>query len=194
MTQNSNLATTIAEIGGDYKTLNNKYKLVAGFLNANASDLAALGTVEKGNIVVALNEVLSIANAAATTGYSHAEADTRVQLAKGSLSTPANDKWASTAEIISEFASLEARAVTKAVDEITAGAGDAFQTLKKIQDDLEGDQTVLNNLMAAVNKRVAVDKVQEFTLEEKRRACENLGIGDPSTDFLSAYRSARDAA
>jgi len=194
MTQNTNLANFAAEVGSDIKTANDNHAIFAAFLNGNAADLTGLSTSAKNNLVAAINEVLGIAQAAANSGYTDGQADSRVQAAKGSLTTAASDKWASTADLIAELANVQANAVTAAVNQITDGAGDAYNTLKEIQTDLEGDQTVLDNLMAAVSKRVAVDQVQSFSAAEKLQGCENLGIGDPTTDFLTAYTNARDAA
>ncbi len=193
MIQNSNLALLASEMGADIKGANDNIALFGALLNANAGDLNGLSTTAKNTVVAAINEVLGIANSAASSGYSDVKADARIQQAKGSLATGAADKWVSTADAIAEFANIKAQAVMAAVDQITGGAGAAFDTLLKIQTDLDGDQTVLDNLLAAVNKRVAVDQTQSFTAAEKLKGCENLGIGDPATDFLGAYQTARDA-
>jgi len=193
MTQNANLALLAAELGVDIKALTNTLTLVGSLLNANAANLNALNTTNKASMVAALNEVLTIANAASSSGYSDAQADARVQAAKGNLTTGAADKWASTADIIAELSGIQAAAVTAAVNQITNGAGAAYDTLVEIQADLEGDQTVLDNLLAAIGKRVAVDQSQTFSTAEKAQACANLGFGDPATDFLAAYTTARDA-
>jgi hypothetical protein len=53
------------------------------------------------------------------------------------------------------------------------------------------DETTAVALATAVNNRVRYDATQTLSTAQMLQACTNLGIGDPDTDFLSAYNAAK---
>ena len=46
-------------------------------------------------------------------------------------------------------------------------------------------------LAEQMGKRVRVDAAQTFTVVEQAQGCANLGIGDPDTDFVAVYNTAK---
>tara|TARA_Y100000296_G_scaffold66371_1_gene78396 strand:+ start:27952 stop:28443 length:492 start_codon:yes stop_codon:yes gene_type:complete len=138
-------------------------------LNGDAIDLAALTTTNKANLVAALNEVKAAVDTAATLS------DT---------TTTTTSTWSSN-KISTQ--------INAAIAGILDGAPAALDTLNELAAALNDDAGVINTLLAAQAKRVAVDQVQAFTAAEKLQGCSNLDIGDPGTNFLSTYTTARDA-
>ena len=73
----------------------------------------------------------------------------------------------------------------------------AFDTLKEIADYIGTDQTATSGLVTAMSNRVRVDAPQTFTTIEKTQARQNIGayglseIGDPDTDLLTIYNTAK---
>lgn len=138
-------------------------------LNGGAANLAALTTTDKTNLVAALNEVDGlIASAAvindAVTGSSTAWSSTKISAA-----------------------------ISAAIAGLVDGAPAALDTLNELAAALNDDAGVVSGILAAQAKRVAVDAAQSFTAPEQLQGCNNLGIGNPTTDFLTAYATARDA-
>ena len=81
--------------------------------------------------------------------------------------------------------------ITTAVNALIAGAPTALDTLKEIADQLAADESVSAALTTAVNNRVRFDSVQTLTTEQKLQACQNIGIGNPDTDFVATYNAAK---
>lgn len=76
-------------------------------------------------------------------------------------------------------------------DEILGGAGAAYDTLKELQDLLVDADTELLALTTAVANRVRFDAAQTLDATQKTQACTNIGIGDPETDLVAAYNTAK---
>lgn len=170
MTMQAFITSFAQAVGGDIKT-------VWTLLNGKAADLSALNTTDKTTVVAAINEVKADAGAAAVID---------------DATTTATETWSST-KIQTELTATEAAAVTGAVDQITNGAGAAYDTLIEIQTELQADDTVITGIITAQGKRVAVDQAQSFTPAEQLQGCQNLDIGDPTTDYEALYIAARDA-
>ena len=49
----------------------------------------------------------------------------------------------------------------------------------------------ITTLTEQMGKRVRVDESQVFSTAERLTACTNIGIGDPDTDLLSVYTTAK---
>lgn len=128
-------------------------------LNSRMSDLTALTTTEKSNVVGAIVE---IQRALSTAGVSVTTVQQMIADARAALKT-----------------------------EILGGASPAYDTLVELQAILQNDESTAAALALAVNKRVSVDGVQNFSVAERLQGCQNLGIGDPDTDFLAAYNAAK---
>jgi capsid protein len=132
--------------------------------------LSALNTTAKGNLVSAINEVRTAALAAASGVTIN---DT----------TPSGTTTYSSNEIVTLIAALKTQ--------ILGGASTAYDTLVEIQTILQGDDTSIGNLLTAVGNRVQFDASQTLTVAQQLQACTNIGVGDPSTNFITAYAAAK---
>lgn len=143
--------------------------LLKELLNGSVVDLSSLTTTDKTNLVAALNEIKALADASAVINDS---------------GTNVTQTWSSN-RINS--------AINAAVAGIIDNAPAALDTLNELAAALNDDDNIIDAILAAQGKRVAVDQAQTFTVGEKLQGCNNLGIGDPETNFLSSYTTARDA-
>ena len=82
--------------------------------------------------------------------------------------------------------------VTEEINKLVNGAPEALDTLKEIADKLTAGDSVTVALTAQVNNRVKYNEDQTLTTTQQAQACKNIGIGDPATNFLAAYTTARD--
>ena len=76
-------------------------------------------------------------------------------------------------------------------DILGAGVPETLDTLKEIADKLNGDAALVANMSVALNNRVRFDEAQVLSSEQKTRACANIGIGEPNTDFVAIYNVAK---
>ena len=76
-------------------------------------------------------------------------------------------------------------------DILGAGVPETLDTLKEIADTLNGDAALVANLSVALNNRVRFDQDQVLETAQKTRACTNIGIGEPDTDFVAIYNVAK---
>ena len=76
-------------------------------------------------------------------------------------------------------------------DILGAGVPETLDTLKEIADRLNGDAALVANMSVAINNRVRFDEDQVLSSEQKTRACTNIGIGEPNTDFVAIYNAAK---
>lgn len=70
------------------------------------------------------------------------------------------------------------------------GVPAAFDTFKEIAAYIDTDTTLGASLSTAVTKRVRFDATQTLTLAEQTQACNNIGIGNPDTDFVAVFNLA----
>ncbi|WP_268797506.1 hypothetical protein [Pseudomonas huanghezhanensis] len=150
-------------IGTDIKTLTSKQ-----------GDLTALSTTAKGNLVAAVNELYGL------LGSSGANID----------DTAGDGATAVTWSANKIFDSIEAaKAAVQA--SILGGASAAFDTLKELQDLIVSDEGLLTALTTAVANRVRFDDAQTLSTAQKLQACQNIGVGNPETDFSASYATAK---
>lgn len=136
-------------------------------LTANQGSLTALTTTNKTSLVAALNELkTAIANAS--------------NINDGATNTSAT--WSS--QKINT-------AINSAVSALVDGAGTTLDTLKELADALGNDANFAATIATQMGKRVRVDAAQTFTVTEQAQGCANLGIGNPDTDFVAAYNTAK---
>ena len=76
-------------------------------------------------------------------------------------------------------------------DILGAGVPETLDTLTEIADKLNGDAALVANMSVAINNRVRFDEEQVLSSEQKTRACTNIGIGEPDTDFVAIYNTAK---
>lgn len=163
-TRAERIKTVIQAVGADIKAL----KIADG-------DLSALTTTNKTNLVAAINEI-----AAAASAPSGAVID--------DLATNGDTDVVWSADKVFDSI-LEAKNALK--DELVDGAGAALDTLKELAAALGDNPNFAAEIATALTKRVRVDAVQAFTVLEKKQGCENLGLGDPDTDFVAVYNTAK---
>jgi len=137
-------------------------------LLANQGNLASLTTTQKGNLVAALNEVKTLI---------------------GSAGAAIDDDNASSSTTYSST-KINA-AITAAIAALVDGAPATFDTLKEIADYIASDQTAMGTITTALSYRVKFNEPQTLTEQQQIQACENIGIGDPTTDFEAEYVAAK---
>jgi hypothetical protein len=139
--------------------------------------LVNLNTTAKGSLVDAINEVR--ANIETSTGLIND-------------STPSTNKTFSSNEVVVRLNALR--------DSIMGtNASEALNSFKELQDYLSADTTAFTALVTQVGNKVRFDAPQSLTNDQKTQARSNIGaygfeeIGDPNTDFLSAYNAILNA-
>lgn len=136
-------------------------------LTTNQGTLTALTTTDKTSLVKAINELKSsIANA------------TNIN----DTSTSTSATWSSD-KINSS--------INNAVSALVNGASTTLDTLSELANALGNDANFATTIAAQMGKRVRVDAPQTFTVTEQAQGCANLGIGNPDTDFVAAYNTAK---
>ncbi len=137
-------------------------------------DLTSLGTTDKSNLVAALNEVASqMAAAGASINDEAGNGDTAV--------TWSADKIYDMIEA--------AKAAVKA--ELVNGSPAALDTLNELSQALGDDPNFATTLAAEMNKKLDFTKAQTLSASQRLQGCENLGIGNPDTDFKGDYLTRR---
>lgn len=145
-----------------------EYQTVIQAINTFKSKIAALEAKQ-----IDLTELIDDSAAHTNKVYSSSKTDEKIEAAKTAL----ND------------AISQAKIAVKA--EILDGAPDALNTLKELADALNGDASFAAKTAEALNKRVRYDATQSLSTEEKNQACNNIGVGEPDTDFVAAYNQAK---
>lgn len=138
-------------------------------LTTKTGVLSSLTTTAKTDLVVAINEVKAQAGAA---GAAINDAST----------TSTTTTWS---------AQKSTAAIAQVKTDILGGATAAYDTLLELQNIIVADESTAAALATAVNNRVRFDASQALTTPQMLQACTNLGIGDPDTDFLTAYTAAK---
>lgn len=157
-----NLATRIAT----------ECKALRTLINGNAADLSALTTVNKTNLVAALNEVKAMV---------------------GGGGVQIND--ASNASLTETYSITKIRdLVTTSIDALTTGAPAALNTLDELAAALGDDANFAATVTAALGSRVRTDTAaQGLTQAQRQNARTNIDaygseeIGNPDTDFATVF-------
>lgn len=161
VTQVNNLATVI---GGKVKDL---YAKVTANTTAIGT-LANLTTTAKGDVVSAINEV----NAKPTTSGGAAIND----------SAPSTTTAYSSSKTDSQ--------ISYAIANLVSTAPSTMDTLGEIAAQLASDESAAAALTTSVGYRVRFDAAQSLTAPQQLQACSNIGIGDPTTDFVATFNAA----
>ena len=162
MSLESRIISLAQAIGADVKAL-----------RAERGNLASLSTTAKSNLVDAINEIYSIVGNGATINDSAGNGNTTV--------TWSADKI---------YDSIEAAKVA-VQDSILGGASAAYDTLLELEQLATSNSSTAAALATAVNNRVRYDAAQTLTTEQQLRACTNIGIGNPESDFSATYSAAK---
>lgn len=145
-------------------------KSLRTLINSNSADLSSLTTTVKTNLVAAINEI-----------------DAALDVISGDLvsindvSTTATDETWSVAKIVSS--------ITAAKNEILGGAGAAWDTLAEIQAILNNDANLVSSINTALANRIRFDAAQTLTAPQQLQACNNIGVGDPATNFVTIFEA-----
>lgn len=157
------LVQALTEIGTDIKAA-----------RLSRGDMNNLPTADKTSIVNALIEIKSQMVAGGAVIDDNApgtEEDTTYSAAKITM--------------------LLAAAIAMAKDELRGGASTAMDTFKELEDELATGSSAAQAMASALNNRLRFDEPQLLDAAQKLQACQNIGFGDPETDFLAAYNAAK---
>ena len=141
-------------------------------------DPSALSTTAKNSLVAAINELQSEINSLVSSGG--AVIDDAATTGNTSATWSAD-------KLVSE---LEA-AKTAVKNELVGGAGPALDTLAEIAAALNNDASFAATIASEIANRVRYDAPQTLSAAQQLQACNNIGVGDPTTDFVAAFNSAK---
>lgn len=137
-------------------------------------DLTSLTTVAKGNLVAAINELkAALASAGAAIDDAATNGATTV--------TWSADKI---------FDTIEA-AKLAVKNDLVSGAGAALDTLNELAAALGNDPTFAATMATELSNRVRYDAAQTLSAAQKTQACNNIGVGEPETDFVAVFNLAK---
>lgn len=166
MSLQTRLQDLITAIGADINTL-----------ITTRGTLSGLTTTAKSNLVAAINEVKTIADAAAGGGVSINDAATNTTQA-----------WSS--QKINDY-------VAAAVAALVNSAPGALDTLGELATELGNQSSAAAALTTAVGNRVRFDAAQSLTAPQMVQANANMGSlslvqsGDPETNLVTLYTAAK---
>lgn len=130
--------------------------------------LTNLATTAKGDLVSAINEVNSKIGSTGNASI--------------------NDAAVSTTSTYSSQKVTDLVAQTKS--DILGGASSAYDTLLELQNAIQNDDSQISSITTALGYRLRFDSAQTLTSPQQLQACTNVGIGDPTTDFVTTFNNA----
>lgn len=143
-------------------------------LRVKQGDLTALSTTQKASLVGAINELHTLVGSAGA--------------AINDSATNGNTTETWSADKI--FDTIEA-AKLAVKNDLVAGAGAALDTLSELGAALGNNPTFAATVATDLGNRVRFDSAQVLTVGQKAQACANIGVGDPETDFVALYNTAK---
>lgn len=169
------LTTRITDLATRVST---ECKAIRTLVNGNASDLAALTTTNKTNLVSALNELQGAISTLQAAGY----------VTIDDASTSSSTKTWSITKISSE--------ITAALNALTTGAPTALNTLDELAAALGDDANFASTITTALGNRVRVDTAtQGLSQVQQQNARTNINamgaeeIGTPDTNFVTVFNT-----
>lgn len=156
----TNLAT---RIGTEFKAIRT---LIGG---SGTADVSALNTTAD-NLVAAINEVKTTADAAAGGGASINDS-----------ATSASTVWSS------QKTNTE---ISTAVAGLVDSSPGALDTLNELAAAIGDDANYAATVNTALGNRIRFDAVQTLTTPQQAQACANIGVGDPETNFVTVFETA----
>lgn len=142
-------------------------------LNVKIGDLTQLTTTAKNNLVAAINE------AAASGGGG------------GGGGAIIDDNAGAGDTTVVWSANKTVTAIQAAVDTLVDGAPAALDTLNKLAAALGNDENLARTMITQINNRVRFDEAQVLTAEQQLTACTNIGVGNPTRNFVNDYTAAK---
>lgn len=161
MSLQARLNTLIQAIGTDTKAI-----------LTSRGTMASLTTTEKTNLVGAINELKTLIDGVVVGAIIDDAA-----IVGDVTHVFSADK------VLAQLAALKA--------EILGGASAAWDTLQEIATWAETNDTAISGLLTAVGNRVSYADVQSLTAPQQAQACANIGVGDPETDLVAIYNTAK---
>ena len=146
-------------------------------LKASDGNLSSLSTTAKTSLVAAINELHDLVEAGGGSGVTIND----TAGAGNTTQTWSADK--STAAIAAAISALQ--------NSLVNGAGAALDTFKELQDALGADPAFATTVATALGNRLRYDAVQTLTAPQQLQGCTNLGVGDPSYNFVADYNTAK---
>ena len=168
------MATLVSRILDLATRVSTECKSLRTLINGNATDLSALNTTAKGNLVLALNELKA--------GLDSAVSASGAQI---------NDASSSSTTQTWSINKISAQ-ITAALNALTSGAPTALDTLDELAAALGDDANFAATITTALGQRVAVT-AQTFADPQKAQARSNIGaqeaalIGDPDTNYVTTF-------
>ena len=138
-------------------------------LTSKIGDLAQLTTTAKINLVVAINEVATKVQSATTIDDTAGVGDTGVT-------------WS---------ADKTVTAIQAAIDALVGGAPEALDTLNELAEALGNDENLAQTMVTQINNRVRFDESQLLTASQQLTVCTNIGVGNPTHNFMADYEAAK---
>jgi hypothetical protein len=157
------LATNVSNLATRVAT---ECKSLRTLINGNAANLNALTTTDKTNLVSAVNELKASISAIGSPATINDAATNSVQT------------WSST-KINGE--------ITTSINAVLNGVPAALDTLQELAAALGNDASFASTMTTALAARLRYDAVQSLTTPQKLQGCQNLGVGDPETNFVTAF-------
>lgn len=140
-------------------------------LLAKQGNLANLTTTAKTDLVSSLNELKSAINAI-------------------DLTTLISDTTATSTSKTYSIDKINAQ-ISAAISGLVANAPTALDTLNELALAIQSDESGIAGLVTAVGNRIRFDAAQALTSPQQVQACQNIGLGDPTTDLAAAYATAK---
>lgn len=139
-------------------------------LSIGQGDLSTLTTTAKSNLVAALNELSGKI---------------------GSSGASINDSSAVNATATTYSANKINNAIAAAVSALVAGSPGTLDTLKELADALGDDPAFATTVATSLANRVRFDASQSLTAAQQLQACTNIGVGDPTHNWVNDYTTAK---
>ncbi len=140
-------------------------------LRTNQGDLTSLTTTAKTNLVSALNEV-------------------KASISAGSGAV-INDASATNATTTTYSANKINAAITASVAALVASSPTTLDTLNELAAALGNDPQFATTIATALSNRVRFDAAQTLTAGQQLQACQNIGVGDPTHNWVTDYNTAK---
>jgi len=170
------LATNVQNLATRVAT---ELKSLRILVNGNASDLSALTTTNKSNLVVAVNEVKNLADAAAGGG---------VAIDDGTVSS-------STTYSSSKIHEVSDEAADAAVQVLVGEAPEVLDTIYELAQALGDDPNFATTITSELSNRVRFDEAQSLNAGERLQARTNIAaagsteVGDTEINFVDTFEA-----
>lgn len=169
------MADLVTRISDVVVRIASESKALRTLINANASDLSALTTTTKTNLVAALNELNSAISTLQSAGYVTIDDATNNSTSK---------TWS-----LNKIQSH----VSESINAVLSGAPTALDTLNELAAAIGNDSNFAATITTALGNRVRVDAAQTFTDPQKLQARSNIGaqasseVGVCDTNFVTMF-------